>query len=227
MMTPRRIDQELVRCAQRGDRAAFELLVAKYQRKLVRLLSHFVVDAGEAERLAQTAFLQAYNELSSFPDNSEFPIWLYKIGIKLAKDCAAIQIRSPHKTGLYAEGALRPQEKRSSAASISSEDESEEVRIMKAVRAALQNLPEELRAAITLREIEGLGYDEIATCMGCPIEIVRLRIFEARQFISERLHQESWKRKVIARHPNRGSVSHHDSRSRTADNSEVRNYKYS
>ncbi len=216
MMTPRRIDQELVRCAQRGDRATFELLVAKYQRKLVRLLSHFVVDAGEVERLAQTAFLQAYNELSSFPDDSEFPTWLYKIGIKLAKDC-----------GLYAEGALRPQERHSSAASINSEDESEGVRIMKAVRAALQNLPEELRAAITLREIEGLGYDEIATCMGCPIEIVRLRIFEARQLISEPLHQESLKRKVIARHANRVSVSAFDSRSRAADNSEVLNYKYS
>jgi RNA polymerase sigma-70 factor (ECF subfamily) len=186
--TEREIDQQLVERVQRGDKKAFELLVSKYQRKLMRLVSRLVHDQAEAEDVVQESFIKAYRALPSFRGESAFYTWLYRIGVNTAKNYLVTQgRRAPTSTDadideaetfVDAEGLRDINTPESLLAS---------KQIAETVNAAMSSLPEELRNAITLREIEGLSYDEIAEVMLCPIGTVRSRIFRAREAIAEKL----------------------------------------
>jgi len=187
-MGDREIDQQLVERVQRGDKQAFGLLVDKYQRRLARLLSRFVRDPAEVEDVTQEAFIKAYRALPNFRGDSAFYTWLYRIGINTAKNyLMAARRRAPTSTSVDSEEA-------------EGLDEGEQLRdintpeslllsreIGDTVNAAMQALPEELRTAIQLREIEGMSYEDIAQVMSCPIGTVRSRIFRAREAIAEQL----------------------------------------
>ena len=187
-MSEREVDQQLVERAQRGDKRAFELLVEKYQRKLARLLSRLIRDPGEVEDVTQEAFIKAYRALPSFRGDSAFYTWLYRIGINTAKNyLVAMGRRAPTSTDVEAEEA-EGQEGGELLRDINTPDSlllSKE--IGDTVNAAIESLPEELRSAIQLRELDGMSYEEIAKLMDCPIGTVRSRIFRAREAIAERL----------------------------------------
>ena len=187
-MSEREIDHQLVERAQRGDKRAFELLVEKYQRKLARLLSRLIRDPGEVEDVTQEAFIKAYRALPSFRGDSAFYTWLYRIGINTAKNyLVAMGRRAPTSTEVEAEeaeglegGELLRDINTPDSLLLTKE-------IGDTVNAAIESLPEELRSAIQLRELEGMSYEEIAKLMDCPIGTVRSRIFRAREAIAERL----------------------------------------
>lgn len=187
-MSEREVDQQLVERAQRGDKRAFELLVEKYQRKLARLLSRLIRDPGEVEDVTQEAFIKAYRALPSFRGDSAFYTWLYRIGINTAKNyLVAAGRRAPTTTEVeaedaegYAEGELLRDINTPESLLLSKE-------IAGTVNAAIESLPEELRSAIQLRELEGMSYEEIAKLMDCPIGTVRSRIFRAREAVAERI----------------------------------------
>jgi RNA polymerase sigma-70 factor (ECF subfamily) len=187
-MGDREIDQQLVERAQRGDKRAFEMLVAKYQRKLGRLLSRFIRDAAEVEDVTQEAFIKAYRALPSFRGDSAFYTWLYRIGINTAKNyLVAMGRRAPTTTEFDSEEAENFEDGDQLRDVNTPEAELMSKQIATTVNETMQALPEELRTAITLREIEGLSYEDIATIMNCPIGTVRSRIFRARETIAERL----------------------------------------
>ena len=187
-MNEREIDQALVERAQAGDQLAFEKLVAKYQRKLNRLLSRFIRDHAEVEDVAQEAFIKAFRALPSFRGESAFYTWLYRIGINTAKNFLVSQgRRAPTSTDFDSEEA-ETFEDGDQLRDINTPERLMMTRqIGDTVNAAMEALPEELKTAIVLREIEGLSYEEIATIMDCPIGTVRSRIFRAREAISEKL----------------------------------------
>jgi RNA polymerase sigma-70 factor (ECF subfamily) len=187
-MGDREADQALVERVQAGDKQAFGLLVGKYQRKLLRLVSRLVRDPAEAEDVAQEAFIKAYRALPSFRGESAFYTWLYRIGINTAKNwliangrraSSASDIDSAEAEN-YGEGDLLRDVDTPERLLMSKQ-------IANTVNAAMADLPDELRTAITLREIEGLSYEEIAQVMDCPIGTVRSRIFRAREAIAEKL----------------------------------------
>ncbi|MBL8396352.1 MAG: RNA polymerase sigma factor RpoE [Candidatus Accumulibacter sp.] len=187
-MSERETDQLLVERAQTGDKHAFELLVAKYQRKVARLLSRFVHDPAEVEDVSQEAFIKAYRALPSFRGDSAFYTWLYRISINTAKNHLVAQgRRAPTSTEFDAEEA----EGFEDAAQLRDINTPESLllsrQIGETVNAAMDALPEELRNAIVLREIDGLSYEEIASAMSCPIGTVRSRIFRAREAVAEKL----------------------------------------
>jgi RNA polymerase sigma-70 factor (ECF subfamily) len=187
-MGDREIDQQLVERAQRGDKRAFELLVVKYQRKLARLLSRFIRDAGEIEDVTQEAFIKAYRALPSFRGDSAFYTWLYRIGINTAKNyLVAMGRRAPTSTEFDSEDAETFEDGDQLRDVNTPEAELLSKEIAQTVNDTMQQLPEELRTAITLREIEGLSYEDIAAFMNCPIGTVRSRIFRAREAIAEKL----------------------------------------
>ncbi len=187
-MGDREIDQQLVERAQRGDRKAFELLVAKYQRKLARLLSRFIRDPAEVEDVAQEAFIKAYRALPSFRGESAFYTWLYRIGINTAKNyLVALGRRAPTTTEFDSEDAENFDDGDQLRDVRTPENELMSKQIAQTVNDTMEALPEELRTAIVLREIDGLSYEEIATVMNCPIGTVRSRIFRARETIADRL----------------------------------------
>ena len=187
-MGDREVDQQLVERAQRGDKRAFELLVMKYQRKLGRLLSRFVRDPAEVEDVAQEAFIKAYRALPSFRGDSAFYTWLYRIAINTAKNyLVALGRRAPTTTEFDHEDAENFEEAEALRDSATPESELHGKQIASTVNRAMDALPEDLRTAITLREIEGLSYEEIATLMNCPIGTVRSRIFRAREAIAAEL----------------------------------------
>jgi RNA polymerase sigma-70 factor (ECF subfamily) len=187
-MSEREIDRQLVVRAQGGDKQAFNLLVEKYQRKLARLLSRFIRDPAEVEDVTQEAFIKAYRALPAFRGDSAFYTWLYRIGINTAKNyLMAMGRRAPTSTEVEAEEA-------------EGFDEGEQLRdintpesalltseIAETVNKTIEQLPEELRTAIQMREIEGMSYEDIAKAMDCPIGTVRSRIFRAREAIAEQL----------------------------------------
>ena len=187
-MGDREIDQQLVERAQRGDKRAFELLVSKYQRKLGRLLSRFVRDAAEVEDVTQEAFIKAYRALPSFRGDSAFYTWLYRIGINTAKNyLVALGRRAPTTTGFDNEEAEGFEDAEQLRDVSTPESELEGKEIAATVNHAMDALPADLRTAITLREIEGLSYEEIASVMNCPVGTVRSRIFRARDAIAAEL----------------------------------------
>ena len=187
-MSDREIDQQLVERAQRGDKRAFDLLVSKYQRKLTRLLSRFIRDSAEVEDVAQEAFIKAYRALPSFRGDSAFYTWLYRIGINTAKNyLMAMGRRAPTTTEFDSEEAENFEDAELLRDVNTPEAELMTKQIANTVNESMLALPEELRTAITLREIEGLSYEDIATIMNCPIGTVRSRIFRARETIAERL----------------------------------------
>jgi RNA polymerase sigma-70 factor (ECF subfamily) len=187
-MGDREIDQELVLRAQRGDKRAYELLVMKYQRKLGRLLSRWVRDPAEVEDVTQEAFIKAYRALPSFRGDSAFYTWLYRIAINTAKNyLVALGRRAPTSTGFDNEEAEGFEDAEQLRDSNTPETELEGKQVAAVVNKAMDALPEDLRTAITLREIEGLSYDEIASVMNCPIGTVRSRIFRAREAIATEL----------------------------------------
>lgn len=187
-MSDREIDQLLVERVQRGDKQAFGLLVTKYQRKLGRLLSRLIRDPAEVEDVAQETFIKAYRALPSFRGDSAFYTWLYRIGINTAKNYLVSQgRRAPTTTEFDSEEAETFEEGDQLRDINTPERLLMTKQIGDTVNVAMEALPEELRTAIVLREIEGLSYEEIATIMECPIGTVRSRIFRAREAISEKL----------------------------------------
>ncbi len=187
-MGDREVDQQLVERAQRGDKHAFELLVLKYQRKLARLLSRFVRDPAEVEDVSQEAFIKAYRALPTFRGDSAFYTWLYRIAINTAKNyLVALGRRAPTSTGFDNEDAENFEDAEQLRDNATPETEMLGKQIGETVNRAMDALPEDLRTAITLREIEGLSYEEIASAMSCPIGTVRSRIFRAREAIAAEL----------------------------------------
>jgi RNA polymerase sigma-70 factor (ECF subfamily) len=187
-MTDREIDRQLVARAQRGDKQAFELLVEKYQRKLARLLSRFIRDPAEVEDVTQEAFIKAYRALPAFRGDSAFYTWLYRIGINTAKNyLMAMGRRAPTSTEVEADEAEGFEEGEQLRDINTPESLLLSKEIAETVNSTIEGLPEELRRAIQMREIEGLSYEDIAQAMNCPIGTVRSRIFRAREAIAEQL----------------------------------------
>ena len=187
-MGDREVDQQLVERAQRGDKHAFELLVAKYQRRLGRLISRFVRNAAEAEDVTQDAFIKAYRALPAFRGDSAFYTWLYRIGINTAKNHLVAQgRRAPTSTPFDSEEAEDFEDAALLHEVATPENELMSKQVVEVVNSSLQELPDDLRTALTLREIEGLSYEEIAVVMDCPIGTVRSRIFRAREAIAANL----------------------------------------
>ncbi len=187
-MGDREVDQQLVERAQRGDKHAFELLVVKYQRRLGRLISRFVRNAAEAEDVTQEAFIKAYRALPAFRGDSAFYTWLYRIGINTAKNHLLAQARrAPTSTPFDAEEAEAFEDASLLHEVATPENELMSKQVVEVVNSSLQQLPEDLRTALTLREIEGMSYEEIAAVMNCPIGTVRSRIFRAREVVAANL----------------------------------------
>jgi RNA polymerase sigma-70 factor (ECF subfamily) len=187
-MGDREVDQQLVERAQRGDKHAYELLVAKYQRRLARLISRFVRDAAEVEDVTQEAFIKAYRALPTFRGESAFYTWLYRIGINTAKNyLLALKRRAPTSTPFDSDESEGFEEAGLLQEVSTPENELMSKQVVEVVNSSLQQLPDDLRTALTLREIEGLSYEEIADVMGCPIGTVRSRIYRAREAIAENL----------------------------------------
>ena len=180
-------DLELVRRAQRNERGAFDLLVLRYQHKVIKLVARLLRDPAEAEDVAQEAFVKAYRALGSFRGDSAFYTWLYRIAVNTARNAIASRQRRP----LDYEAELSESEQSNLASRLRHTDTpeatalSEEIRVT--VNQAIEQLPEDLRTAIVLREVEGLSYEEIAAAMDCPVGTVRSRIFRAREAIDRAL----------------------------------------
>lgn len=186
-MGEKNIDRELVQRVQNGDKAAFDILVRKYQFKIIKLISRYVHDQSEALDVAQEAFLKAYRALQGFRGESAFYTWLYRIAINTAKNYLVAQGRRPPGSDIDAQEAEQYE-----GQSFLKEYETPERNLLKdeieaTVFRAIEELPEDLRTAITLREFEGMSYEEIAQTMGCPIGTVRSRIFRARESIDNKL----------------------------------------
>lgn len=187
-MSEREIDQRLVEKAQGGDKYAFDLLVSKYQRKLGRLLSRFIRDPAEVEDVTQEAFIKAYRALPSFRGDSAFYTWLYRIGINTAKNYLVSQSRRAPTTTEFDTDEAETFEDGDQLRDINTpESVLLSKQIGETVNTAMDALPDELRVAIVLREIEGLSYEEIAQIMNCPIGTVRSRIFRAREAVAAKL----------------------------------------
>jgi len=187
-VSEREADQLLVERVQQGDKRAFELLVAKYHRKIIRLISRLVRDPAEVEDVAQDAFIKAYRALPQFRGDSAFYTWLYRIAVNTAKNYLATQARRPEASSdIDAEEAETFADGEQLRDINTPESMLHTRQVAETVNRAMEALPEELRTAITLREIEGLSYEEIAEAMGCPIGTVRSRIFRAREAIAEKL----------------------------------------
>lgn len=180
-------DQQLIRRVQQGDKKAFDLLVLKYQHRIINLVSRFVRDPNDALDVAQEAFLKAYRALPSFRGDSAFYTWMYRIAINTAKNYLVVQSRRP----VEREQDLAESEQIALESALNDIATPEHMlltdEIGTTILKAIENLPEDLSTAITLREVEGLSYEEIATVMACPIGTVRSRIFRAREAIDKRL----------------------------------------
>ncbi|MFN2288525.1 MAG: RNA polymerase sigma factor RpoE [Chromatocurvus sp.] len=186
-MTATATDQQLVARVQKGDNRAFDLLVLKYQHKILGLISRYIQDSDEMQDVAQEAFIKAYRALPGFRGDSAFYTWLYRIAINTAKNHLVARSRRPPGRDVEVEdaeyyeggGALRDLE---NPENVLFGDELKAV-----VQAAIADLPDDLRTAVTLREFDGLSYEDIAEVMECPVGTVRSRIFRAREAIDTRV----------------------------------------
>ena len=185
-MTASDTDQQLVQRSQRGDLRAFDLLVLKYQGRIAALVSRYVSDAGEVEDVTQEAFIKAYRALGKFRGDSAFYTWLYRIAANAAKNHLVAKGRRPGADATiedaegFDEGGLLSESASPEALAMGEE-------LAEVVESALNELPEELKAALMLREFDGLSYDDIADVLGCPVGTVRSRIFRAREAIDQRV----------------------------------------
>ncbi|NBD96345.1 MAG: RNA polymerase sigma factor RpoE [Gammaproteobacteria bacterium] len=186
-MGEREVDQELVERVQSGDKAAFDLLVGKYQHKIVSLISRYVTDHAEAMDVAQEAFIKAYRAIGRFRGDSAFYTWLYRIAINTAKNHLVAQSRRPPQSDVDAQDAEQFQVDSRLKEQDSPEHDVLRAEIEKTIHDAIADLPDDLRVAITLRELDGMSYEDIAKSMDCPIGTVRSRIFRAREAIDARL----------------------------------------
>ena len=181
------IDQALVERVQKGDKRAFDLLVKKYQHKVLTVVGRYISDHSEAQDVTQEAFIKAYRALPKFRGDSAFYTWIYRIAINTAKNYLVSRGRRPPDSDVdIADGELfetgqRLRDVNSPEAQLLTDE------IQRTVWQALDELSEDLRAALTLREFEGLSYEEIAEILGCPVGTVRSRIFRAREAIDEKL----------------------------------------
>ncbi|MET0065474.1 MAG: RNA polymerase sigma factor RpoE [Candidatus Thiodiazotropha sp.] len=186
-MGERLIDQELVARVQQGDKKAFDLLVLKYQQKITNLISRYIRDPHEVLDVTQEAFIKAYRAIPKFRGDSAFYTWLYRIAINTAKNYLVAQGRRPPSDDVEAEVAeqmdvgIRLKETGTPENHVLTEE------ISQTVQKAIDDLPEDLRTAIVLRELEGMSYEEIANAMECPVGTVRSRIFRAREAIDKKL----------------------------------------
>lgn len=186
-MGERNVDRELVARVQQGDKRAFDILVQRYQYKIIKLVSRYVHDSTEALDISQEAFIKAYRALPGFRGDSAFYTWLYRIAINTAKNYLVAQGRRPPGSDIDAQEA----EQYDGQSSLKEYQTPERMLLRDEIEAtvygAISALPEDLRTAITLREFEGMSYEEIAQTMGCPIGTVRSRIFRAREAIDKKL----------------------------------------
>lgn len=189
-MTVEESDLVLVKRVQRGDKTAFDLLVRKYQHKVVKLVLRYVRNPAEAEDIAQEAFIKAYRALPQFRGDSAFYTWMYRIAINTAKNSLASRDRSPIRYDL---DLTDPEESHSVQTKLQDPDTPEGMALTEEIRqivnSAIDALPEELKTAIVLRELDGLSYEEISAAMECPVGTVRSRIFRAREAIDKRLRE--------------------------------------
>jgi RNA polymerase sigma-70 factor (ECF subfamily) len=187
-------DLSLVQRAQKGEAGAFDALVRRYQHKVVKLVMRYVRNQTEAEDIAQEAFIKAYRALPRFRGDSAFYTWLYRIAINTAKNALAARARNPVQFDLDrgdgrddGDAPFDLQDRMTDTATPEALALTEEIRAT--VTSAIEQLPEDLRTAIMLRELEGLSYEEIATAMDCPVGTVRSRIFRAREAVDARLRE--------------------------------------
>ena len=187
-MNDRQIDQVLVERAQKGDHKAFEMLMSKYQRRLNRLISRFIQDEHEVHDVTQEAMIRAYRALANFRGESAFYTWLYRIAVNTAKNHLTSLGRRPPREDILAEDA----ESYEVGTQLREADTPENLvlsdELKRVVFETIESLPEELKRAITLRELEGLSYEEIAEEMQCPVGTVRSRIFRAREAIDAKVN---------------------------------------
>jgi len=180
-------DQQLVERVKRGDKTAFDLLVLKYQQRIVNLVSRFVRNPSDAQDVTQEAFIKAYRAMPNFRGESAFYTWMYRIAVNTAKNYLAVQTRRP----VAAEQDISEIEQIEGNTALRDQATPEHLllrdEIQETVINAIEKLPDDLKVAITLREVEGLSYDDIATAMDCPIGTVRSRIFRAREAIDHEL----------------------------------------
>ena len=180
-------DQELVRRVQRGDSTAFDALVRRYQHRIVGLIGRYVSDWSECQDVAQETFIRAYRAMGNFRGDSQFYTWLHRIAVNTAKNYLVAQNRRPPAADIDAGDAEQYDAGMRLRDTDTPERELLRQEIERAVMETVEGLPEDLRTAITLREVDGMSYDEIAERMGCPIGTVRSRIFRARDAIDARL----------------------------------------
>ena len=180
-------DQELVKRVQQGDKKAFDLLVLKYQHKIIAIVGRYIRDSHEVYDVVQEAFIKAYRALPNFRGDSQFYTWLYRIAINTAKNHLVSRGRRPPASDVDMEDA----EFYSGSEALKDVDTPEnnlfKEELEQVVHRAIKGLPEDLRTAVTLREMEGLSYEEIADVMGCPVGTVRSRIFRAREAIDRQI----------------------------------------
>ena len=182
------LDEDLVLRVQRGDKSAFDLLVIKYQHKIIQLVNRYVKDPSEAQDVAQEAFIKAYRALGDFRGDSAFYTWLYRIAINTAKNYLVSRARRSSNYQVDIDDA----EALENAPQLQGMDTPERLllnqEIIDTIKTAIDNLPEEMRTAIMLREFEGMSYEEIAVAMDCPVGTVRSRLFRAREAIDNKLN---------------------------------------
>ena len=180
-------DQALVERVQKGDKRAFDLLVRKYQQKVVGVISRYISDWSECQDVAQETFIRAYRAIAAFRGDSQFYTWIYKIATNTAKNHLVSQARRPPTDDIAIDDAVLLDGGTRLKDGATPERELMRQEIEQTVFDAVEQLPEDLKIAITLREVDGLSYEEIAETMNCPIGTVRSRIFRARDAIDQKL----------------------------------------
>lgn len=186
-MSEQKKDLVLVRRAQQGDKAAFDLLVRKYQNKIIGLVSRYLGNNGDVQDVAQDAFIKAYTALPGFRGEAAFYTWIYRIAVNSAKNYLMAKGRRPISVDVDSEDGDMYESNEALQENASPERLALTNEIKTVVFETIENLPEELKVAIQLREIDGMSYEEISAAMGCPVGTVRSRIFRAREAIDERL----------------------------------------